>query len=157
MPILPAPTLAAPPCAPAAIRVTTGARDGDFSGMSHGGTLVILTNRGRFACSLPGLPTIALRDAHGRMLPAIRRAPVGMHPGPVVRPVILRPGERASTGIRWVSGPVYDASRCYDARSIRVRLGRGGVNAPLRAHLCGPGNAAPTFDQPVLTRDRPAR
>jgi hypothetical protein len=139
-----------PACAGRDLAVSTDARDGDFNGMSHGGTLLIVRNQGRRACTVPGLPMVTLSDARGQALPAVRRAPAGMHPGPVVRPVTLRPGQRLGTGLRWVSGPVYDRSRCYDAASVSVAIGRAVVRASLRAHLCGPAAGPATFDQPVL-------
>lgn len=142
--------LTAPACAARQLTVSTDAQDGAFDGMSHSGTLLVVLNRSRRACSLPGLPTITLRDGRGRRLPITRRAPQGMHPGPVVRPVVLAPHAQASIALRWVSAPVYDNGRCYAVRAIAVTIAGATARSPLRAQVCGSGGAA-TFEQPALT------
>lgn len=139
-----------PACAPRDVAVTTDARDGDFNGMSHSGTYLVVRNRGGHACTLPGLPRVTLRDARGRAIPAVRQAPAGMHPGPMVRPVTLAPGDARATGLRWVSGPVYDRNRCYDAASVAMAVGGGSAAGRLAGHLCGEAGKPVTFEQQVL-------
>src|SRR3954464_10511918 len=89
---MPAFTPNVPPCSAQMLSVVTDARDGDFNGMSHGGTYLVLTNTSGQACTIPGLPTITMKDSRGIGLPVVRKAPVGMHPGPIVVPVRLEPG-----------------------------------------------------------------
>lgn len=148
---------AAPPCLPRSLAITTDAADGDFNGMQHSGTYLVVTNRSRVACRVEGLPQVTLLDARGRALPAKRNAPVGMHPGPVVVPVTLAPGASARTGLRWVSGPVYEHNRPYTAVRASVRIGGGTIRVPLRATLNGEAGKPVGFDQPPLTpTPRPA-
>ncbi|WP_431312142.1 DUF4232 domain-containing protein [Sphingomonas immobilis] len=104
--------------------------------MSHSGVELSIRNIGS-DCSLPGLQMIEFRDARGRVLPASRRAPVGMHPGPVLLPVRIAGGHRAVADIRWVSGPVFDHSRRTQAATISLRIGKTLVRAPLKAVLYG--------------------
>ena len=146
MPVLPA----AAPCPAAVVTLRAGGDAGDFNGMSHSGTYLTIGNHGRRTCTVPGLPVVVLRDRAGRALPIVRRAPVGMHPGPVVVPVRVAAGASVRTGIRWVSGAVYDRSRCYDVASVAVTIGGRRLTAPLAAHVCGESGKAATFDQAVL-------
>jgi hypothetical protein len=113
--------------------------DGDLNGMSHSGTGFALVNRGE-ACRLPALPQMVLRDARGHALPAARRAPVGMHPGPVMVPLKLEKGARAQGTLRWVSGPVYDNSRKLTAARLSVGIGTGWVSMPLKVVLYAPAD-----------------
>ena len=150
MPIpMPAMAMRAPACSRYQLTLRTDDRDGDFNGMSHSGTYLILRNMGPRACSLPGLPLVSFRDAHGRTLPITRTAPPGMHPGPVVLPAVIPPRGEVQTGVRWVSGQVYDHGRCWSVASVRVAVGTGGVARRLTATICGPGRTA-GFEQPVL-------
>lgn len=137
---------ATPACTPTQLSITTGGNPGDFGGMSHSGTLLVVRNRSRRACSVPGLPPISFRDSAGHVVPIVRNAPVGMHPGPVVRPVRLAPGAVASTPLRWVSGAVYDRSRCYTTASVAL----AGRRAPLAAHICGEAGRRVGIEQPPL-------
>jgi hypothetical protein len=73
-----------------------------------------------------------------------------LHPGPVVLPVRLAHGHRATTGVRWVSGPVYSGSRKLEAVSLSVSIGSTLLRAPLAATLYGPAGKPAPFDQSPL-------
>ena len=146
---------ALPACSPAQLRASTGGDAGEFNGMSHSGTYLTLRNTGRRACGVPGLPAVTFRDRAGRVLPATRRAPVGMHPGPAVVPVTIPAGGTVRTGLRWVSGPVYDRNRCADAARVSAGVGGRQVSTPIRAHLCGEAGQPIGFEQAVLQRPSP--
>ena len=141
--------LAAPPCRAQQISISTDDRDGDFNGMSHSGTLLMLHNRGA-VCRIAGLPLVRFADAHGTGLLIVRSAPVGMRPGPVVTPVTIPAHGVASTPLRWVSGEVFDRSRCYSPVAIRIMVGGRVVSGPFAGRLCGPAGGAVGFDQPPL-------
>jgi hypothetical protein len=141
--------VALPPCRPAHLRLSFDGRDGDFNGMSHAGTALTIRNVGP-DCTLPALPVVTFRDARGRTLPASRRAPVGMHPGPVMLPVRLGGGHSAVAEMRWVSGPVFAQNRSVRAASVSVRIGGATLRAPLKAVLYGEAGKAVAFDQTPL-------
>ena len=140
------PAHAALPCRAAALRLSLGGEEGDFNGMSHSGTLVVLRNRGGATCVLPALPRIVMLDRRGRPLPIARAVPPGMHPEPVVSPVTVRPGTAVSTPLRWVSGPVFDRSRCYRPARLTV----GGRSVAITANVCGEAGKAARMEQPPL-------
>ena len=142
----PAVAMPLPVCLPAHLRLTTDSADGDFNGMSHSGIRLRIVNRGA-ACLLPALPHVALRDGRGRLLPAQRRVPPGMHPGPVMIPRPLASGQSATIDLRWVSGPVFPASRSLRAARVTVGIGGGALRAPLKAVLYGEAGQTVTFDQ----------
>jgi hypothetical protein len=133
------------------LSVVTDARDGDFNGMSHGGTYLVLINTSGQACTIPGLPTITMKDSRGIGLPVVRKAPVGMHPGPIVVPVRLEPGASARASLRWVSGPVFDHSRCVDPARVEMRFGGQVVGNGFTGHLCGEEGKPIDLDQSPLT------
>lgn len=140
--------LTTPPCTPAHIIIVADGANGDFTGMSHGGTWLFLRNGGARACRLPALPLVRLLDRRGRSLPAIRR------PAPTGTPVIVAAGHRVRLSLRWVSGPVYDHSRCLTATRVTV----AGATGRLTARLCGPAGAPIRFEQTAIApiEDYPA-
>ena len=140
---------AVPPCRPSHLRLSVDGRDGDFNGMSHSGTALMIRNLGP-DCMLPALPVVSLRDTHGRALPAARRAPVGMHPGPVMLPVRLGAGHQAETDLRWVAGPVFAHNRTVKPASLTVQIGTGTLRAPVKALLYGEAGKPVAFDQTPL-------
>ncbi|WP_428332051.1 DUF4232 domain-containing protein [Novosphingobium sp.] len=144
--LLAAPAGALPPCRAEQLAVSLDGRDGEFNGMSHSGTELSIRNTGP-DCTLVALPVVQLRDARNRVVPAIRQAPRGMHPGPVMVPVRLAAGHRAATEIRWVAGPVFPHSRRVRATRITVKIGTGKLSAPLTATLYGNAGQPATFEQ----------
>lgn len=147
---MPAFTPNVPPCSAQMVSVTTDAADGDFNGMSHGGTYLVLTNTSGQACTVQGLPTVSMKDAKGVLLPVARQAPVGMHPGPVVVPLRLEAGASARASLRWVAGEVYDRSRCVDPARVELRIGNQIAGTGFRGHLCGEDGKPVTFEQSPL-------
>lgn len=101
-------------------------------------------------CTLPALPTIGFRDARGRTLQALRRSPVGIHPGPGMMPVRLAAGHRATAELRWVSGPVYPHSRSIRAATITVMFSGVTLRTPIKAVLYGEAGKSVQFDQTPL-------
>lgn len=136
-------------CRPSQLRLSLSGRDGDFNGMSHSGVELIARNIGR-DCSLPALPRVIFRDARGEDLAALRRAPAGMHPGPVLVPVNLAAGHSASTELRWVSSPVFARNRSLRPATINLQLGGQILSAPVTAVLYGESGKAVAFDQTPL-------
>lgn len=138
-------------CRPSQLRLSLSGRDGDFNGMSLSGTALSIRNLGP-DCTLPALPTIGFRDARGRTLQALRRAPVGMHPGPVMMPVRLAAGRwpPGNGGTALGSGPVYPHSRSIRAATITVRFGGVTLRTPIKAVLYGEVGKSVQFDQTPL-------
>ena len=136
----------APDCRAAQLRLSIDRAGGDFNGMSHSGMALSIRNVGH-DCMLPALPKVVFQDARGRPLPAIRRAPLGMHPGPVMVPVRLAGGHRAEFTLRWVSGDVFSPGRSVRARGITVQVGTGALRVSLDATLYGEAGKPVNFDQ----------
>ena len=141
------------PCQAEQMSLAFDGEGGAFDAMSHSGALLVLRNLGPQACVMAGLPILTLRDAQGRTLPVVRVSPAGMHPGPAMRPVGVAAGAELTAPLRWVSGEVFDHSRCVSPASARVSLSDGAVAGPFRGRLCGPRAGAVTFEQPPLRPD----
>lgn len=137
------------------IEVSLANPNGDFNGMSHSGVYLTLRNHGARACRLPGLPTVRLLDARSMPISAAREAPVGMHPGPVIIPVTLAPGDKATADLRWVSGDVYDGHNCSTPTRVTVEIGARKVSAAWPGgEICGPASKPLPFEQTPLRTDR---
>jgi hypothetical protein len=143
------------PCQPKQLALSLDDGGGDFNGMSHGGTYVVLRNRSGRACRIPARPELSLLDADGQTLPASLQATPGMHPGPVLLPVVIPVHGSVKASLRWVTGEVFDDTQCIDAASLRVSIGDGALTAPLRAHLCGPRVQGPQYQFVPFQPKRP--
>jgi hypothetical protein len=130
------PAAAASPgtCRAAQLALSLDSRDGWFDGMSHSGTMLVLRNTGKTACMLPAQPVPTLQDAAHQPLPIVAQAPDGTQP-----PVKLAPGTSVESGMRWVSGDVYDHGRCLSPAFVTLAVGAETVSAAFTGHLCGPG------------------
>lgn len=131
------------------LRLSIGGQEGEFSGMSHAGARLLIRNVGD-DCLLPALPEVVFRDARGRPLPASRKAPSNMHPGPAMVPVRLAGGHRVAADLRWVSGPVFPHNRRLRASTISARIGNSALSAPLKAVFYGETGRRVAFDQTPL-------
>ena len=128
----------------------TDAKGGELGGMSHSGTMLGLHNTGKSACTLPARPPIALTAANGQVLPVrLTRATGGTGPAPSGT-IDLPPGGDVTGSLRWVSGDVYDHGTCVDAAALRLTLPGGGLEVPLKAHLCGPSDHGIAIEQGAL-------
>lgn len=136
---------AVPSCGANSLRLSVDGRDGDFNGMSHGGTALSIRNLGR-ACTLSAALQLQVYDAHGK------RLPVRFDGAPSARatPVLLAGGHRAEIEIRWVAGPVYPHSRKLRAAGIGVRGEAVLLHAPLDAVMYGPTGQPVVVQQTAL-------
>ena len=132
-------------CRPAqlvlSVRPPAGSR-----GARNAGADLSIRNAGR-DCLLPALPVIELRDPNGRSLPAVRRVPVGMHPGPVILPIRLSSGHRAVATLRWSTAPIDARGGTLRASGMIMRLGGAQLGVPFPAVLHRVGAGAVRFDQ----------
>ncbi|WP_436975677.1 DUF4232 domain-containing protein [Paraburkholderia tropica] len=118
---------------------------GDFNGMSHSGTYIVLRNRSNTACLLPARVPLSFLDKRQRVLRASMQSMPGMHPGPALRPVTLAAKGAARGSVRWVSGEVFDNTHCIDPAYLRLRVGQGALTARFRGHLCGSADDGPRY------------
>jgi hypothetical protein len=137
-------------CRPSQLRLSLSSRNRDSGGMSYSGIEVSIRNSGP-TCIIPVIPKIAFLDARGRSLPAIRCAPVGMYPEPVMITLRLMTGHRASTDLRWVSSPIYPHSRSIKAAGIAVSFGSVTLRAPSEDVFYGKTGEPLMFDQSPLS------
>lgn len=157
------------PCPASWLSLALDPENGTFNGMSHSGTLLVLRNLGPMACTVPALPTLRFEDAHHHPLDVTRKAPVGMHPGPVMLPVVVPPNAELTSRLLWVDGDVFgDSSGSGSSASpeyLRVSL-RGPVSAPANSDknarslrtafhgtMYGPKGKPPEYTQTPLRRD----
>jgi hypothetical protein len=157
------------PCPASWLSLALDPENGTFNGMSHSGTLLVLRNLGPKACTVPALPTLRFEDAHHHPLDVARQAPVGMHPGPVMLPVVVPSGAELTAKLRWVDGDVFgdssgsgsSASPAYlqvllpehaSGKTDRDDRARN-LNTAFQGTLFGPKGKQPEYTQTPLRRD----
>lgn len=147
---------AAPPrpmCAASQLSFGFDDEGGMFNGMSQSGTLLVLRNIGTVPCQVQALPDLHFVNAEGHAMNARRRAPRGMHPGPVLPPVLVMSGAELTARLHWVSGDVYDGHNCISPALAVLDLPEGALRQPFERHLCAPANETQFFDQAPLRPD----
>ncbi len=155
----PAPLAASalPACAAGQLALSFDDGDGAFDGMSHAGTLMVLRNTGPTACRVPALPRLSFIGPDGTVLPIAFRAPAGMHPGPAVPPVGIVPGGAVTAALLWVSQDVDEPGRCFAPARVAVAFGAVSLAQPFSGRVCGPRDAAATYQQQWLRPDTRAQ
>jgi hypothetical protein len=143
------------PCTANQLSLALDGENGNFIGMSHDGTLLVLRNLGPSACSVPAFPTLVFRDAVGTQLPITREIPGarGMHPGPVVLPAIIAPEAEVTATLRWVAGDVYDHGACVKPATLSVTIGTAQLTAGIGGQFCGSSATAITYTSTRLQPD----
>lgn len=134
----PSPLTRYPDCRAEDLSFHTDEQGGNFDGMSHSGTLLILRNTGAKSCVMQAFPALVFSDGTGKLkIRAESSLPLYAHPGPVVMPVAIAPGEEAMASLRWVSGAVFDDSVCLDPTQLSVAFGGRPLRTEFHGHLCG--------------------
>jgi len=154
--LVPPPVSAAtPPCAAAHLTLRVeGVGAPVFTAMSHSGAFAIVTNIGQAACELSPVAGLSMRGAGGVTTATGTVAGARfMHPGPVVLPFDLGPGEVAATRLRWVDGDVYGSGPAVRARATSLVLAAadGPVVATMPATAVWGDTTPVTFDRERFT------
>jgi len=154
--LVPPPVSAAtPPCAAAHLTLRVeGVGAPVFTAMSHSGAFAIVTNTGQSACELSPVAGLSMRGAGGVTTATGTVAGARfMHPGPVVFPFDLEPGEVAATRLRWVDGDVYGSGPAVRARATSLVLAAadGPVVATMPATAVWGDMTPVTFDRERFT------
>lgn len=142
-----------PACRAYQLSLNTDNENGAFNGMSHSGTLLVLRNLGPDACSVPARPDVVFEDAEHHALPISWRAPVGMHPGPVILPVVIPAGAEVTSRMRWVSSDAYGANNGISPAYIAVRIDGHTLSRKFTGQLFGPAGQQPEYSASLLERD----
>ena len=142
-------------CSAGELTLSFDGRDGEFTGMSHDGAWLVLRNIGKQPCTVPRRPELRFTDELEEPVKLQLSVPPGMHPGPVLVPITLRPGEAASGTMRWVVGDVYDGGHCVAPVNASLVVEGGKVTAPFTTRVCGPAGATPQYEQAFLRLGEP--
>jgi len=152
----PAVHAAVPACTANQLSLTLDSENGNFDGMSHSGTLLVLRNIGSDACSVPAFPTLTFRDAAHATLSITRSTPgfrPGMGHGPVMLPAIVAPGAELTASLRWVSGDVYDHGTCLSPATLSVTIAGQELTTALTGNICGESPSKVTYTTTRLNPD----
>jgi Protein of unknown function (DUF4232) len=140
-------------CTAAQLSLSFDGEGGNFDGMSHSGTLLVLRNIGAQTCTVPGRPTLAFEDTSNTKLPISLDTPPGMHPGPVILPVVIPANAEVTGELHWVSGEVFDNSKCFSPAFVAIAFGAETLRAPFTGHLCAPSGQDAKYRFAYLKRD----
>ncbi len=108
--------------------------NGNFDGMSHSGTLLVLRNLGSNACRISTTPQIALYGKSGLLNVKFTLVRAGASKA---ASVIVAAGAELTSNLRWASGDVFDPGYCVQATSMRVTIAGKELGTELDNQLCG--------------------
>lgn len=141
-------------CQPADIQAYFDQQDGQFTGMSQRGALLVMRNTGKHACQLAALPEVTFSGKRddGSAATAQRRLSRALLPGPVLLPVTLAPARQQKFLIRWVSGEVFDDSNnCITTSKAVILLSGQPLSLPTHFHMCAAKNSSAFFTLGAVT------
>jgi len=146
------------PCTAAQLSIALDNENGFFDGMSHSGTLLVLRNLGPSACTVPARPLLTFEDAAHHPVSISLQTPRGMHPGPVLLPVVIPVNAEVTGSMRWVSSDAYGAGNCVSPAVLTLHLDPAASDADtlrtsFRRRLCGPAHRSPSYSLIPLHRD----
>jgi hypothetical protein len=142
-----------PPCPAAQLSFALDDENGYFDGMSHSGTLLVLRNLGPNDCSVPAQPTLGFEDAEHHPLPITPELPRGMHPGPVIPPVVIPVGAEVTSQIRWVSSDAFGANNSVSPAFVTLWIGSDVLRLKFTGQMFGPAGKHPSYS--IVTRFKP--
>ena len=125
-------------------------KEGAFDGMSQRGTLLVLRNTGIQACQINALPALGFEGKGDKLLTVERRMPRGMHPGPVLLPLMVAPGAEVAMKLHWVSSDVYEGHNCVMPETAVLTLQDGVLRLPFGLTMCAAAGATEFFEQTPL-------
>lgn len=137
-------------CLSAQLAVKLDSKNGVFDGMSQSGALLVLRNTGHTACTLTPLPVLSFEDEKQRPLTVERRIPRGMHPGPVLLPVAVVPGQQVASLLRWVASDAFDADNCVTPAFVSLETKGGTLRVPFDHMMCAAAGDTAYFEQGPL-------
>lgn len=136
-------------CTPDQLSLGTDDENGNFDGMSHSGTLLVLRNLGSNACRMTRTPLLTLYDKTARL--NVNFTPTAK-PGAQTS-VIVAAGAELTSGLRWVSNNVYDNGVCVTATALHVNLAGKELSTSTSHQLCGEKGKTIHADMSLLAAD----
>ncbi|MFF7726951.1 DUF4232 domain-containing protein [Streptomyces sp. NPDC008001] len=119
-----------PTCDVSGLRATLNDKGGHQVGMSHEGTVLVLTNTSARTCALRGYPGLQLEDAHHKAVATNTKwGSTYFIPDPGKSTLLLRPGGSAEAALAWAHA---DAPRMVQAGYLQVTppASRGHLTIP---------------------------
>ena len=140
-------------CPAAQLSFALDGENGEFNGMSHSGALLVLRNLGPNACTVPARPELGFETASHHLLPISLEAPRGMHPGPVILPVVIPAGAKVTSQLRWVSSDAFGANNGISPAFITLSVGGETLRLKFTSQLFGPAGKQPTYSVTLFKSD----
>ena len=142
-----------PSCSAAQLSFALDDENGNFNGTSHSGTLLVLRNLGPNACTVPRRPELDFEDAAHHSLPISLEVPRGMHPGPVIPPVVIPVGAEVTSQLRWVSGDAFGGNNSLSPAFIRLSIGADALRLKFTGRLFAAVGKQPTYSATLFKPD----
>ncbi|EKS6645675.1 DUF4232 domain-containing protein [Enterobacter hormaechei] len=136
-------------CQAANLKMSIDHRDGQYDGMSHRGVVLDIRNTGTTACKLDARPDLIFSGtlSDGTTATAKAKSSPGMHPGPVLPPVILAPQQTQHSLIRWVSGDMFDdGHNCITTGRALLSVGDHTLSTAAEFYMCAPEGRKDYFE-----------
>jgi hypothetical protein len=110
----------------------------DSGGKSPPDMVLSVLNHGNASCTLPARPEVGFEDGRHQVVPAAMRRFPGMHPGPVLVPIVLPAHASAASEVRWVSG-------CATPAFVSLQIAGQVIRTPFQGGLCASHEAGPYY------------
>ncbi len=149
----PVPANETPRCPAAQLSFAIDNENGYFDGMSHSGTLLVVRNLGPNACTIPARPVLSMEDASHHPLPISFESPRGMHPGPVIPPVVIPVGAEVTSEMRWVSSDAFGGNNSVSPAFIALTVEGTTLRVKFTGELFGPPGKQPAYSVTLFKRD----
>ena len=140
-------------CSAAQLSFALDDESGNFNATSHSGTLLVLRNLGPNACSVPRRPELGFEDATHHPLSISLDVPRGMHPGPVIPPVIIPVGAEVTSQLRWVSSDAFGSNNSLSPAFIALSIGGDTLRLKFIGQLFGAAGKQPTYSVTFFKSD----
>ena len=128
----------APTCTQPNVSVSFDDVDGRFNGKTESGGLLVIRNFGDQSCAILPKPAFRFEDKDGKPIDFTWAAPRFMHPGPVMRPILIPPGAEVSGHMQWIYNSSDRSIPCARTAILEVKLdGQNGPRIRFEHDVCG--------------------
>ena len=122
------------------LSLTFDTKGGNFDGMPQSGTLLLLRNIGSQIRNISSRPALEFEDASNTKVSIFLETSPDKLSSPIILPVTILAGTKATGQLHWDSSEVFDNSKCFSPASVAISFGPDVRRGPVMGRLCGPSS-----------------
>jgi hypothetical protein len=105
------------------------------------------------AAWVPARPILGFEDVSHHPLSISLDVSRGMHPGPVILPVVIPVGAEVTSQMQWVASDAFGANNSVSPAFINLTLGGDTLRLKFTGQLFGPAGKQPAYSVSLFKRD----